>query len=418
MKPTTRLLSLAALIGLSLTSLTNHHAGHAAACATTTTLRVTGWKEPGPETQLLEIGINQFNNLNPCIVARYSPTAQPDYQAEIGREFARKTEPDVFYASPDLIATLGQARRLLKLDPYLASDRVSLDRYIPDLLKVFQVKGSTYGLPKDWGTVAVFYNKDIFDAERVPYPTNNLTYAQFRALAKRLTTTGTMMPADFTNLMPFLYGFGSGILDPVTGRVLFDNPRAIEALTYYTDFQLVDHSATTPTATGAAAIDSLGQGQAAMVIDGSWQLSYLRSAYPNLRFGVAEIPIGPAGRAAPIFTNAWSASVRTAHPAAAVKLIEYLTGAAFQARQLHIGFALPTLTALRADPYLKAHPDVYSFFSEYTAGKPANFGRYDSAINQVLSDAVTAVLLKKSTPAQAITVAAGTLQRRIAGRSR
>jgi maltose-binding protein MalE len=101
-----------------------------------------------------------------------------------------------------------------------------------------------------------------------------------------------------------------------------------------------------------------------------------------------------------------------------VKLIEYLTGAAFQARQLHIGFALPTLTALRADPYLKAHPDVYSFFSEYTAGKPANFGRYDSAINQVLSDAVTAVLLKKSTPAQAITVAAGTLQRRIAGRSR
>ncbi|MGH2410755.1 MAG: hypothetical protein ACRDGS_10355, partial [Chloroflexota bacterium] len=145
MKAPARLLCLAALIGLSLTNLTNHPAGHAAACATTITLRVTGWKEPAPETQLLENGIQQFNSLHPCVVARYSPTTQPDYQAEIGREFARQTEPDVFYASPDMIATEGQAGRLLKLDPYLAGDQVSLSRYIPALLKVFQVKGSTYG---------------------------------------------------------------------------------------------------------------------------------------------------------------------------------------------------------------------------------------------------------------------------------
>jgi len=407
MKPATRLLSLAALIGLSLTNMTDHRAGHAATCATTITLRVTGWAEPAPETEVLRNGIDQFNRLDPCLIARYSPTTQPDYQAEIGREFARKTEPDVFYASPDMIAADGHAGLLLKLDPYLARDRVSPGSYIPALLKVFQINGSTYGLPKDWGTLGLFYNKDIFDAEHVPYPTNHLTYPQFRALAKRLTTSGTMMPSNFINLLPFLYGFGSGILNPATGRVLFDNPRAIQALTYYTDFQLVDHSATTSTASGVSDIDSLGKGQTAMVIDGSWQLPYLRSAYPNLRFGVAEIPIGPARRAAPVFTNAWSASVRTDHPAAAVRVIEYLTGAAFQARQLHIGFALPTLTALQADPYLKTHPDLYSFFSEYAAGSPANFGRYESAVNQVLSDAVTAVLQGKRTPAQAIAVAAG-----------
>ncbi|MGH2408725.1 MAG: hypothetical protein ACRDGS_00005, partial [Chloroflexota bacterium] len=87
-------------------------------------------------------------------------------------------------------------------------------------------------------------------------------------------------------------------------------------------------------------------------------------------------------------------------------------------RQLHIGFALPTLTVLQADPYLKAHPDVYRFFTEYAAGKPANFGRYDNVVSQVLSDAVTAVLDKKSTPARAIAVAARMLQQRIAVQTR
>jgi multiple sugar transport system substrate-binding protein len=418
MKPATRLLSLVALVGLSLANPASHGAAHAPSCATTTLLRVTGWREPVPEARLLVGAIEQFNKLNPCIVAHYSPTMQPDYQQAIGREFSHKTEPDVFYASPDMMAVEGKTGLLLKLDSYLAADHVSLGSYLPALLKLFQLKGSTYGLPKDWGTLALFYNKDIFDARQVPYPTNNLSYAQFRALAKRLTTTGTVMPADFTHLMPFLYGFGTGIFDPSNNRILFDNARAIQALTYYTDFQLVDHSATTSSSTDSSAIDSLGEGQTAMVIDGAWWLPYLRTTYPNRRFGVAEIPIGPAGRAAPVFTNSWSASAHTVHPAAATKLIEYLTSSDVQAHQLHIGFALPTLTALQADPYLKAHPELNSLITEYTVGKPANFGRYDSAVNSVLTDAVTAVLSKKRTPAQAIEIAARTLQRRIAAQPR
>src|SRR6185437_1514518 len=168
--------------------------------------------------------------------------------------------------------------------------------------RCFRSMGPPMGCPRT-GARSVSSTIRISSMPSVTYPTNHLTYPQFRAMAKRLTTSGTMMPSNFINLLPFLYGFGSGILNPATGRVLFDNPRAIQALTYYTDFQLVDHSATTSTASGVSDIDSLGKGQTAMVIDGSWQLPYLRSAYPNLRFGVAEIPIGPAGRAAPVFTN-------------------------------------------------------------------------------------------------------------------
>ena len=209
------------------------------------------------------------------------------------------------------------------------------------------------------------------------------------------------------------------IFDPTGNTILFDNARAIKALAYDTDFQLVDRSATGQLSAGASDnVDSFGAGKVAMMIEGSWRLPYLHAVYPSLRFGVVEMPIGPAGRAAPIFTNAWAASARTEHPAAAAKLIAYLTGATFQTRQLHIGFALPTLTSLQADPYLKAHPEVNTFFTAYSAGTLANFGRYDTAVNRALSDAVTAVLNKKMTPAQAIAVAARTLQQHIATQPR
>ena len=218
MKSSLRLLCLVAVLALPLTNTPNHGVAHATACATITRIRVTGWQESDPETALLMTGIAQFNRLNACIVAQYSPALQQPYQQEMAREFAAKTEPDVFYASPDMIATEGQAGLLLKLDPYLAKDHVSLSSYIPALLKIFQVNGSTDGLPKDWGTSAVYYNRAIFDARHVPYPTNTLTYDQYRALAKRLTITapnpahsiyGTVLPDDFNLLVPFLYGFGS-----------------------------------------------------------------------------------------------------------------------------------------------------------------------------------------------------------------
>jgi multiple sugar transport system substrate-binding protein len=422
-----RVLSLAVLLGPAVGAMTYRGPVHAASCAAITTLRVTGWGESTPEAHLLAQGIDRFNQLNPCIVARYSPTTQSNYEAEIQHEFAHGTEADVFYASPEMIADEGQAGLLLKLDPYLAGDHVNLAGYIPALRTIFQIDGSTYGLPKDWGTVALLYNKDVFDAQHLPYPTNNLTYAGYRALAKQFTTSdpnldnaihGTAMPEDYNLLEAFMYGFGTRIFDPIGNKILFDNAQAIKALQYYTTFQLADHSALAQAGGGDnAAIDSFGAGKVAMLIEGSWRLNYLQSTYPQLHFGVAEIPIGPAGRAAPLFTNAWSASARTAHPAAAARLIAYLSGSSFQRQQLHGDFALPTLTALQADPYLKTHSNLESFFATYAAGKPANFGRYDSAVNKVLTDAVSAVLSKRETPTQAIAGAARTLHSDITGQS-
>jgi len=425
MKLGKRAFGLAALATLlvPLGVATHTPAAHAAAaCSSTIVLNAKGWSGADKEADLVQKGIGQFEALNPCIRVFYQPIPA-NYQQKIQVEFASKDEPDVMYVSPDMMAAEGKAGLLLNLDPYLQKDHINTSMYIPALLKLFQLNGKTYGLPKDWGTLGIFYNKAIFDAKKVAYPTNDLTFDQYRALASQVTTPntnpakaiyGTMMPPDNGRFMAFLYGFGSDIFDPLTAKILFNNAKAVAAMDYYTGFQLKDGSATTPSTVGDGwQGDSFGKGKAAMVIEGGWLTPYLQSTYPKIKFGVAQFPKGPAGRADPVFTNAWGVSAHTANPAAAAKLVEYLTGPVYQKQQLHAGFALPTIATLQSDPFLKSHPEVANLFASYPNGKRGNFLQYDSQVNKALNDALTAVLLKKMTPAQAIPAAAKTLQSQI-----
>ena len=429
MKLTKHALSAGAVIALTLplgAGLRTNGAHAASACTSRVALRVSGWSGADNEGDLVRKGLDQFQKANPCISVFYSPVPG-NYQQKIQTEFASSNEPDVMYVSPDMIYNEGKAGKLLKLDSYLAKDGVKLSAYIPTLLSKFQLGGSTYGLPKDWGTLGIFYNKGIFDAKHIAYPSNNLTYDQFRTLAKQVYTPstnpakvvyGTMVPsADLGRFMTFIYGFGSEILDPATGKILFNNANTIKAVDYWTGMQLVDHSAVQPSAVGDGwQGDSFGKGKVAMVLEGGWLTPYLRSTYPSTKFGVAQIPIGPAGRADPLFTNAWGASANTVkggNAAAAVKLIEYMSGPVYQKQQLVAGFSLPAVLSLQNDPFLKAHPEQANLFASYAVGRTGNFGSYDSQVNKVLGDALTSVLLGKETAAQAVPAAAKTLQSQI-----
>jgi multiple sugar transport system substrate-binding protein len=430
MKLATRLLGAGALAALTLPMGAGIHATYAArslACPASQRigLNVSGWSGADQEADMVQHELKLFEQANPCITTYFSPIPS-NYQQKIQTEFASGAEPDVMYISPDMIYNEGKAGKLLDLTPYLKADGVNTGAYISALLKTFQLNGKTYGLPKDWGTLGIFYNKAIFNADHVAYPSNNLTYDQYRALAQKVYTPssnpskviyGTMMPEDIGRFNAFMYGFGTNIVDPNTGKVLFDNAKAVAALDYYTSFQLKDHDATVPGTIGDGwQGDSFGKGRVAMVIEGGWLTPYLRSTYPKINFGVAQMPIGPAGRADPVYTNAWGVSadtVKNKTDKAAVKLVEFLTGAQTQTYQTDIGFSLPTLQSLQNLPYLKTHPEAGNLFASYSVGRLGNFGAYNDQTTTAINNAITEVLLGKQTPAQAIPAAAKTLESQI-----
>lgn len=85
-------------------------------------------------------------------------------------------------------ATLVQKNAILSLDDYIKKDSVDLSLYAGATDQV-TVDGSLYQLPFRNDFWVLFYNKDLFDAAGVAYPTNDMTFAEYDALARQLTKT-------------------------------------------------------------------------------------------------------------------------------------------------------------------------------------------------------------------------------------
>jgi len=72
----------------------------------------------------------------------------------------------------------------------------------------------------------------------------------------------------------------------------------------------------------------------------------LQTNAPELEFGIAELPAGPADKATLAFTVSFSAFAGTKNPQGAWELINYLTGPDGMAKWTSLGLAMPTRTAL------------------------------------------------------------------------
>lgn len=70
------------------------------------------------------------------------------------------------------------------------SDLKINENFPAPLVDGYTVDGKLYGIPKDFDTNAVFYNKEIFDKAGVAYPTDDWTFEDFRAKCEELQAAG------------------------------------------------------------------------------------------------------------------------------------------------------------------------------------------------------------------------------------
>jgi multiple sugar transport system substrate-binding protein len=85
-------------------------------------------------------------------------------------------------------ATLVQKNAIASLDDYIAADGVDLSKYAGATDQI-TVDGSLYELPFRNDFWVLFYNKDLFDEAGVDYPTNDMTFDEYDALAREMTDT-------------------------------------------------------------------------------------------------------------------------------------------------------------------------------------------------------------------------------------
>lgn len=379
------------------------------------TLTVAGWTSTPAEDALVQQNLQNFETLHPNIKINWAPITG-DYPTKMRANVASNTVPDVFYLSPDMSDSYVSGGKLLNLSPYMARDGVKASDYYSALLNPFVcTNGQVFGLPKDWNSLGVFYNKQMFQAAGLSFPSANWTWSEMQSDAQALTKNpgtpnsvyGIVLSADLSRWGAFLLSEGGSILNKDGTQAAFNTQTGVDALNFYDSF-FKNNTGTLPSSVGAGWNgEAFGKQRAAMAIEGGWMIPYLASTYPSVQYGIAPLPIAPNGKRANLtFTNAWAAYSGTQHPEAAWELIKYMTGATVQESQLNAGFALPTLVNLANAPYFASHPDFKALFDAAPYSYADYYGSQDATIHTDVSNAIDAVLLNKQDAQSALNDAA------------
>ncbi len=201
------------------------------------TVRLSGWAANPQETALLESLLYRFSLENPDIVVKYEPITG-DYWQAIKTLVGAGEEPDIYYMDIFQFPFFAKEGVLLPLDDLMASTGTSRDVFIPDLINAFTYEGKTYGIPKDFNTLALFYNKDLFDQAGLAYPTDDWTWDDLKAAAQKLSQPdkniyGLGVPADPGRFPIFVFQNGGRIMTEDFSDTLLDSPEVVEAARFY-----------------------------------------------------------------------------------------------------------------------------------------------------------------------------------------
>jgi multiple sugar transport system substrate-binding protein len=397
-------LALALMLMLTVSGLT--------AAQDQVSITLAGWSSSDAENEALQNSVNAFMEANPSITVEVS--LSPSYVETMQTAFASGDYPEVFYIDSSKLPDWAEAGVVAPAGENIAG----MDDIYPSLLEVFTYEGTLYCPPKDFSTMTLQYNKDLFDAAGVAYPTGEWTWDDLSSASETLTGTnadgqsvlGLVTPPNLERWMPFLFQAGGAIFDD-EGNLTINSPEALEALNFYVNI-VADGFAGPPSAVDAGwGGEAFGNGRVAMAMEGNWVINYLKEQFPDLNWGVAPLPVGPAGPATMAFTVCYgvAANAEGATADAAWSLVNFLTGPEGALMVAETSFGVMPGRASAADAWLERFGEEMAPFVEgaeyaHKWQLPVGFQPFIDAFNDGLQQAFSGQLLPEDVLAEAESV--------------
>jgi multiple sugar transport system substrate-binding protein len=385
-----------------------------AATGAKTELVLMGWSSSPAENERLQQMVDTYNAANPGVNVTLSQV--PDYDTKLQVSLAGGSPPDVFYVDSFKFFDLQNAGALANGNDQI----VDQSDFVPSLKSAFTKDGQFYCPPKDFSTLALEYNTDLFDAAGVEYPTADWTWQDLEDAAAALTNKdagvyGMSITPDMARWLAFLYQAGGSVYNADATQMTINSPEALEAMTFYAGLVEKGYAVQPSDVSTGWPGEAFGQGKAAMVIEGNWIMSYLKDQFPDLNFGVSELPMGPAQRATMAFTVCYAAPANGKHPAESWDLINYLTGTDGMKAWTDLGLAMPTRQSLSAG-WAEQYPDSQSFIAGAEYSNPWQFVTGFQAVLDTMNSGLQQVFAGLATPEQVLAEAEQVGNEVLAGR--
>lgn len=371
-------------------------------------LKVSGWGSTPIEARLLQQVLDQFEATHPGIQVRFETIAD-QYMDVLKTRIIGDAAPDVFYLDVFEAPFLMSQGVLEPLDAYITPE-TDLADFEPRLLNAFKDGDRLYGLPKDYSTLALFYNQKAFAAAGIDRPP--ATWEELLEYSKRLTIDrngdgrpeqyGLGFTADLARLVYVIQAYGGQVLDN-QGNAAFASEAALKGLDRVIQQYRQDRTAALPTDVGSSSgSDIFGRGRAAMVIEGNWAIPYLKDTFPDIDFATAEVPRINDRPGTMVFTVAYVMNPQTKHKREAWELIAYLTGKEGMKQWTSTGFALPTRQSVAQALKFDQDPLRSPLIAGTDYATPWQIGLYPAAVMNNFNNQFTSALLGEQPLVQAM----------------
>lgn len=309
-----------------------------------------------------------FTKENPNVSIDLINIPNADYSSKIISMVAANTAPDVINVSPGLFITLKDQLLPLtnKLQDYGYFDPKNglwsawFDKLVPS--GHYKKGDQVYLAPLGTGSDVLAYNKKLFDAAGVSYPTDSWTWTgDFLQAAMKLTHDGqyaiTGFPFRGTSiLIPLAKAFGGDVYDTQNERFVGDNPNTIAAFQFAQDLIYKYKVHPTPSeeqALGGAQGGVFQNQKAAMYIMPTFQFPpFFKSDFP---WDVSKLPRGTNGSWSSIYGGLLGVYAKTKAPDMAFNFINLINGPVGQKYfSIDSGFNTPPLKKIAySDAFMK-----------------------------------------------------------------
>ena len=314
----------------------------------------TDWFPPMAQEML-----EQFHEANPNITVFYNPDPESVSVAMLP-EMKAGTAPDVFQGCCTYFPIWAQEGHTLDLRPFIERDLDAsvLNDWDRAQYEAFvTADGAQYGVPKYHGALALYYNKDLFDAHGVAYPDASWTQDDYLDAMRRLTLDtdadgatdvwGGMIDVSWDRVQVHVNAWGGNFVNPSnSSSCVMDEPAALAALEWLRARIWDDKvMATFPDVQNLSTRKAFIRGKVATIEDGSWALKDILANAP-FRVGVAPMPAGPAGRVTLATTDGFGIYAGTEHPEEAWELVKFLISDDYGRAMARANFLQPAKASL------------------------------------------------------------------------
>jgi multiple sugar transport system substrate-binding protein len=329
------------------------------------------------------------------------PTAQ--MLPKILQGASSKTLPDLLFTDNPTLQQVAATGALTPLVDY----GISADGFSPGIVKAGTYQDKLYGLAPGVNGLALIYNKDLLTAAGVQPPK---TWDELKTASAKLTKDGkyglafSAIPSEegTWQFLPFFWSNGAELTQ-------LDSPRSTQALSYVTDLVAAGSaSKSVVTWNQNDVADQFVAGNAAMMVNGSWNLARL-DEQQSLHYGVVPIPVPQAGGKPVVALGGEVGAVPvTSGPAqqAAGKVLSCILAEPTMLQWSKAHAYVPSKTAVAAK-FGAEQPAMQAFVDEAgtARSRSAELGEKYPKVSQALADAIQAALTGKQPADQALKAA-------------